>query len=99
MVLGAGEMAELAVESLRKRGTQSILVVNRTLQRAKELANRWEGQAAALETLLDHLPDMDIVIASTGAPHIVIRPSMVEEAIKHRQTSVGLYGYRRTARC
>ncbi len=84
MVLGAGEMAELAVESLRKRGVQSILVVNRTLQRAKELADRWEGQAAALETLLDHLPNMDIVVASTGAPHVVIRPSMVEEAMKYR---------------
>ena len=84
MVLGAGEMAELAVESLRKRGAQSILVINRTLQHAQELANRWQGQAAVLETLLDHLPNMDIVIASTGAPHILIRPSMVEEAMRYR---------------
>ena len=82
MVLGAGEMAELAVESLRKRGARFVLVVNRTLQRAQTLASRWDGQAAALETLLDHLPDMDIVIASTGAPHIVICPSMVEQAMK-----------------
>jgi glutamyl-tRNA reductase len=86
LVLGAGEMAELAVESLRKRGARSILVVNRTLQRATELASRWESQAAALETLLDHLPDTDIVIASTGAPHIVIHPSMVEAAMKDRHT-------------
>lgn len=84
MVLGAGEMAELAVESLRKRGAKSVLVVNRTLRNAKELAGRWVGQAAALETLLEHLADMDIVIASTGAPHIVIRPSMVEVAMKRR---------------
>lgn len=84
MVLGAGEMAEAAVESLRKRGAKSILVVNRTLTRAEEIASRWEGQAATLETLLEHLPEMDIVISSTGAPHIVIRPSMVEEAMKIR---------------
>jgi glutamyl-tRNA reductase len=84
MVLGAGKMAELAVESLIKRGAKSVLVVNRTLASAQELASRWTGQAAALETLLDHLPDMDIVISSTGAPHIVIRPSMVEEAMKRR---------------
>jgi glutamyl-tRNA reductase len=84
MVLGAGEMAELAVEALRKRGTGSVLVINRTLARAQELANRWEGQAASLETLLDHLPDVDIVIASTGAPHIVLLSSMVEEAMKRR---------------
>ena len=84
MVLGAGEMAELAVESLIKRGAKSVLVVNRTLASAQELASRWTGQAAALETLLEHIPDMDIVISSTGAPHIVIRPSMVEEAMKRR---------------
>jgi glutamyl-tRNA reductase len=84
MVLGAGEMAELAVESLRKHGAKSIVVVNRTLAHAEELANRWEGRAAALETLLEHLPDMDIVISSTGAPHIVIRRSMVEQVMKIR---------------
>lgn len=84
MVIGAGEMAELAVESLRKRGAKSVLVINRTLARAQELASRWMGQAATLETLLEHLPDMDIVISSTGAPHVVIRPSMVEESMKRR---------------
>lgn len=84
LVLGAGEMAELAVEALRRRGAQSILVVNRTLQRAQMLASRWNGLAATLEALLDHLPEVDIVIASTGAPHLVIRPAMVELAMKHR---------------
>ncbi len=84
MVLGAGEMAEAAVESLRKRGAQSVLVVNRTLARAQELANRWTGSAAAWEALPEYLPDMDIVISSTGAPHVVIRPAMVHEAIKQR---------------
>lgn len=84
LVLGAGEMAELAVEALRKRGARQILVVNRTLQKAQELARRWDGQAAALEMLLDHLPDMDIVITSTGAPHTVIQRSMVEKAASQR---------------
>lgn len=84
MILGAGEMAELAVESLRKRGVKSVLVVNRTLRRAQELAGRWAGQAAALETLFEHLPETDIVISSTGAPHTVIRTAMVEEAMKRR---------------
>jgi glutamyl-tRNA reductase len=84
MVLGAGEMAELAVESLRKRGVNNILVINRTVQRAQELAQRWAGRAAALEMLLDHLPEADVVITSTGAPHIVIWRSMVEEAFRRR---------------
>ena len=84
MVLGAGKMAELAVEALRKRGSSQILVVNRTLQRAQELAQRWYGQAAALEMLLELLPDMDIVITSTGAPHTVIQASMVTKAMESR---------------
>lgn len=84
LVLGAGEMAELAVESLRKRGTKSIWVINRTLQHAQELADRWDGRADALERLPDHLPEMDVVITSTGAPHIVVRQAMVEEAMAGR---------------
>lgn len=84
LVLGAGEMAELAVESLRKRGARDILVVNRTMQRAEELASRWNGRAATLERLLEHLPDMDIVITSTGAPHTVIQRWMVEVALEQR---------------
>jgi glutamyl-tRNA reductase len=84
MVLGAGEMAELAVEALRKRGANQIMVVNRTIQRAQELANRWNGQAAALEMLLELLPETDIGITSTGAPHTVIHKSMVEKSMHQR---------------
>lgn len=84
MVLGAGEMAELAVESLLKRGAGQITVVNRTLQRAQEIARRWEGQAAALEMLLEILPETDIVITSTGAPHTIIHRSMIEKAMEAR---------------
>lgn len=84
MVLGAGEMAELAVEALRKRGAGQITVVNRTKQRAQELAQRWEGQAEALEKLIELLPDTDIVITSTGAPHTIIHGSMVDTAISQR---------------
>lgn len=84
MVLGAGEMAELAVEALRKRGTERITVVNRTLQRAQELARRWDGQAAAFEMLLELLSESDIVITSTGAPHTIIHDPMVEKAMEQR---------------
>jgi len=84
MVLGAGDMAELAVEALRKRGTDRVIVVNRTKQRAQELASRWKGQAFALEMLLGCLQDSDIVITSTGAPHTIIQYSMVENAMSDR---------------
>jgi glutamyl-tRNA reductase len=84
MVLGAGEMAELAVEALRQRGASQITVVNRTLDRAQELSRRWNGQAAALEMLLELLSDTDIIITSTGAPHTIVQASMVEKAMQGR---------------
>jgi glutamyl-tRNA reductase len=84
MVLGAGEMAGLAVEALRKRGASNILVVNRNLQRGQELARRWDGRSAALVMLPELLPEMDILITSTGAAHTVIHPSMVEKTMGQR---------------
>jgi glutamyl-tRNA reductase len=84
MVLGAGEMAELAVEALRKRGGTYITVVNRTYAHAQALAQRWNGSAASLESLPDLLPKMDVVITSTGAPHTIVHPPMVEQVMQER---------------
>ncbi len=84
LVIGAGEMAELAVETLRKRGACQITVANRTLRRAQQLAQRWDGQAAALDDLQNLLVDADIVIASTGAAQAIVRPAMVAQAMAMR---------------
>ena len=84
VILGAGEMAELAVEALRKRSAQKILVVNRTLERARALSQRWNAQAATFENLQAALDSADIVIASTGAPHTIISREMVAETMRRR---------------
>lgn len=86
VILGAGEMAELAVEALRKRGADRILVLNRTLERAHSLAQRWNAQAGTFENIHAALVSADILIASTGAPHTIISRAMVEEAMKARAT-------------
>lgn len=83
-VLGAGEMAELTVEALRKRGVEKIRVINRTLERAQELAKRWDAESATFESLQQVLYEVDILISSTGAPHIVIDAKMVAEAMRSR---------------
>jgi glutamyl-tRNA reductase len=78
LVIGAGEMAELAVEALRKRGAAHIVVVNRTLERAQSLASRWQAQAFTFEHIEPLLQQADIVISSTSAPHAIIKsPQMV----------------------
>jgi glutamyl-tRNA reductase len=84
VILGAGEMAELAVEALRKRGANRILVVNRTLERAHSLAQRWNAQATTFENINMALVSADILISSTGAPHTIISREMVNEAMAER---------------
>lgn len=84
VVLGAGEMAELTVEALRKRGVEQIRVVNRTLERAQALAQRWGAEAATFESIQELLSQTDILISSTGAPHLVVSAQMVEEAMRSR---------------
>ncbi len=83
-VLGAGEMAELVVETLRKRGVSRIRVINRTLQRAHSLADRWGGEANTFESLPESLSQADILIASTGAPHTLVHADLVSQAMKTR---------------
>ncbi len=84
VILGAGEMAELAVEALRKRGAARILVVNRTLMHASVLCERWNAQATTFDHLDDALASADILITSTGAPHTIIHPSLVAKIMQDR---------------
>jgi len=84
VILGAGEMGELAVEALRKRGANRILVVNRTLERAQSLVQRWDAQATTFENINSALAAADILIASTGAPHTLITRDMVKDAMSTR---------------
>jgi glutamyl-tRNA reductase len=90
LVVGAGEMGELAVEALRSRNVHQITVVNRTRQRAVELAERWGGQALSFEQLGDALRAADIVIASTGAPHLIIDAQMVRDSQAGRSRPLAL---------
>ena len=84
VVLGAGEMAELTVEALCKRGVEKIRVINRTLERAQQLAERWGADSATFEFLQQSLGEADILISSTGAPHIVLDAKMVSQAMQSR---------------
>ena len=85
LLIGAGEMAELAVEALIKRGVTDLTIANRTVAGAKVLADRWNGRAAALESLPELLADADAVITSTGAPHTIISRAQIETVLKSRQ--------------
>jgi len=68
-LVGAGKMSELAARSLVQQGAGRILVANRTLERAEDLAERFRGRVVRFEQLHDVASEADIVITSTGAPH------------------------------
>jgi glutamyl-tRNA reductase len=72
LVMGAGEMSEVTLECLRSEGIRSCVVTNRTHARAVELAEKWGGRAIPWNELEGALPDVDIVICSTAAPHPVL---------------------------
>ena len=85
LLVGAGKMAELCARYLKESGAQSILVANRTLQRAQELAQHFNGTAVAFDALPAGLEKADIVISSTAAPDYIIGPDLVRSARKHRK--------------
>ncbi|MBM4271335.1 MAG: glutamyl-tRNA reductase [Deltaproteobacteria bacterium] len=85
LLIGAGEMSELAARHLLNQGVRKILIANRTYARALQMAENFHGTATDFDTLAEKLRDVDIVISSTGAPGYVITPPMIEAAIRRRK--------------
>ncbi len=85
MIIGASKMGELAAKHLKRAGVSSVLVTNRTFERAVELAKVFEGAAVPFEHFADHIDRADIVITSTGAPHFIITKPMGEQMIHRRK--------------
>ncbi len=85
LIIGAGEMSELAVKTLAAHGVSSVLVANRTFERAKELALAFEGRAVDYDRLSENLARADIIISSTGAPHAILTQEMVKTAMYLRR--------------
>ncbi|MGD9290737.1 MAG: glutamyl-tRNA reductase [Desulfobacterales bacterium] len=85
LLVGAGEMAELAVEHLIRNKAGKIYVANRTFESGVELATRFKGQALRFEEIADYLKQVDIIISSTGAPDYVITRDQVKGVIRIRR--------------
>ena len=85
MIIGASKMGELAAKHLKRAGASSVLVTNRTFERAVELAKVFEGAAVPFEHFIDHMAGADIVITSTGAPHFIIGKNLAEQVIHRRK--------------
>ena len=84
-LVGAGKMCELAARHLVAHGATQIYVSNRTYERAVALARKFNGQAIPFEQLYDTVPNADIVISSTGAPHTIFGREHGEKFLHRRK--------------
>jgi len=85
LLVGAGEMAELAVEHLIRHRCGQIWVANRTFERAVQLAEKFRGSAVRFEELPRSLQFADIIISSTGAPGYVVERGHVKGVMRKRR--------------
>lgn len=83
LVVGAGENAVLAIRHLRAKGCENLLVANRTLYRAQQVADSFAARAYPLTALASLIGQVDVVVATSGAPGVLIDAAMVAEARRH----------------
>jgi glutamyl-tRNA reductase len=85
LIIGAGKMSELAIKNLYANGATKVTVINRTLERAKALADQFDGHAKPLKELQCAVMDADIVISSTGAKDYILTGDMMAAMEKLRK--------------
>ncbi|GAB4484623.1 MAG: glutamyl-tRNA reductase [Thermodesulfovibrionales bacterium] len=85
MLLGAGEMAELAAKHMINSGVTNIMIANRTFETGCRLAEEFCGRAVRFEDFVHDLVNTDIVICSTGAPSYVLQKAQMQKVMKERK--------------
>jgi len=85
LLLGAGEMAELALEHLKGQGVAQITIANRTLERGLRLAQRFSGEAVSLEELEAQLLTADVLLSSTGSDTYLLSREQMKTAMRRRR--------------
>ncbi|MFB1080130.1 glutamyl-tRNA reductase [Photobacterium damselae] len=85
LLVGAGETIELVARHIVEQGCSSLIVANRTRERAEKFSTEFGAEVIGLEQIPEHLHRADIVISSTASPLLIIGKGMVENALKARR--------------
>ncbi len=85
MIVGAGKMSELAARHLRRSGAAHVFVTNRTHERCVEMAKLFEGTPVEYSRFTAMLPEVDILIASSAAPHYILHKDEMQRVISARR--------------
>jgi glutamyl-tRNA reductase len=84
LIIGSGKMGKISIEHLVEAGVGRVLIANRTLQKAQELAGLFNGEVIPLENLETYLPEVDIVVGCATAPSAILHREKHSEAVKRR---------------
>jgi len=84
LLIGSGKMSELAARNLCDHGAQQLVVINRTLAHAVDLAQAFNASHRSFVELPDSLAEADVVISSTTAPHAIITPDIMQSVLEQR---------------
>ena len=84
LLIGSGEMAELAARNLIKAGIGELIIASRNYENAAHLADRLNGKPIMFEEVFYSLKDVDIIITATGSTEFILKPHHVKEALKLR---------------
>jgi glutamyl-tRNA reductase len=85
LIIGSGKMGELAAKHLRRSGANRIFVTNRTHARGEEMARLFDGRAIHYTAFPEMLHEIDIVIASSAAPHFILTRDEMQRVIAQRK--------------
>jgi glutamyl-tRNA reductase len=85
LLIGAGEMAELAAKHLISHGVSAMVVANRTFERAVQVAELFNARPVSFEEITSQLVEVDIVVASTASPEYVIAHEQVKKSLRKRR--------------
>ena len=85
MILGAGKMSELSARCLLKSGARTVQVTSRTYEHAEDMARSVGGEAVRFEDRWKHLEDADLVLTTTGCPHVILTRDEVERLCERRE--------------
>ncbi len=85
MIVGAGGMGKHALNHLVAAGVKDLIIANRTIERAQEMAEKTHGTAIRIEEAYNYLKESDIVITATGSNEFIIKPPHVVDALKLRR--------------
>jgi glutamyl-tRNA reductase len=85
LIIGAGKMGEATVRHLSKKGATTVLVSNRSFERAQGLATEFGGRAIPYQDCLTAMAEADIVVTSTGCPHVILTREDIEKVMPARR--------------